>query len=140
MPGIKADVKLKGPIANGRGRPMIVQARTGMVRELIEMGESHLADMLRPRPKGVYLSVAQAGKKASKGHYRRNLTSKITRTGGVITDGGVVYGPWLEGISSRNSSTRFKGYGAFRQTKSWLNEKAKGVAKNHLARAVRRMG
>lgn len=32
----------------------------------------------------------------------------------VVTDGGIVYGPWLEGTGSRNETTRFKGYRSFR--------------------------
>lgn len=32
----------------------------------------------------------------------------------VVTDHGVVYGPWLEGTGSRNRTTRFKGYRSFR--------------------------
>jgi hypothetical protein len=32
----------------------------------------------------------------------------------VVTDGGVIYGPWLEGTGSRNKTTRFKGYWSFR--------------------------
>jgi hypothetical protein len=32
----------------------------------------------------------------------------------VVTDGGIVYGHWLEGTGSRNRTTRFKGYRSFR--------------------------
>lgn len=32
-----------------------------------------------------------------------------------VNDRGVIYGPWLEGVSSRNDATRFKGYHAFRE-------------------------
>lgn len=32
----------------------------------------------------------------------------------VVTDGGVIYGPWLEGTGERNKSTRFKGYFSMR--------------------------
>ncbi len=39
----------------------------------------------------------------------------------VVTDGGVVYGPWLEGEGSRNSPvTRFKGYRAYRRAKQLM--------------------
>lgn len=33
----------------------------------------------------------------------------------VVNDRGVIYGPWLEGVGSRNQTTRFKGYAAFRR-------------------------
>lgn len=44
----------------------------------------------------------------------------------VVTDGGIVYGPWLEGTGSRNAPvTRFKGYRAARLTaQSLRNAKA----------------
>lgn len=32
-----------------------------------------------------------------------------------VNDRGVIYGPWLEGVSWRNTATRFKGYHAFRE-------------------------
>lgn len=34
----------------------------------------------------------------------------------VVTDGGIVYGPWLEGTGERNKTTRFKGYWSMRTT------------------------
>ena len=34
----------------------------------------------------------------------------------VVTDAGVIYGPWLEGTSGRNATTRFKGYSADRKS------------------------
>ena len=33
----------------------------------------------------------------------------------VVDDRGVIYGPWLEGTSSRNQTTRFKGYAGLRR-------------------------
>ena len=33
-----------------------------------------------------------------------------------ITDGGVIYGPWLAGEGSRNARSRFKGYSHWRRT------------------------
>jgi hypothetical protein len=41
----------------------------------------------------------------------------------VVTDQGVIYGPWLEGVGSRNRSTRFKGYFHFRQTTQSMNNR-----------------
>lgn len=33
----------------------------------------------------------------------------------VVDDRGVIYGPWLEGVSERNQTTRFKGYHLWRR-------------------------
>jgi hypothetical protein len=37
-----------------------------------------------------------------------------------INDRGVIYGPWLEGVGSRNRTTRFKGYFSFRRALNQL--------------------
>ena len=47
-----------------------------------------------------------------------------SRGGAEVWDGGhggAVYGPWLEGVGSRNATTRFKGYWAFRKATSALD-------------------
>src|SRR5688572_18699988 len=49
------------------------------------------------------------------GYYVSNITAE--RTGGNVTvhDSNVIYGAWLEGVGSRNRTTRFKGYHTFRR-------------------------
>lgn len=42
----------------------------------------------------------------------------------VVHDRGVVYGAWLEGVSSRNRTTRFKGYASFRRAVQSAGQKA----------------
>lgn len=52
------------------------------------------------------------------GYYESNVRIRNTSTGHEVWDGGrggPVYGPWLEGVGSRNNTTRFKGYHAFRK-------------------------
>lgn len=50
------------------------------------------------------------------GHYRRSVNGRMLGSlHGEVHDSRVVYGPWLEGTTSRNQSTRFKGYAMFRQ-------------------------
>ncbi|MEC3993997.1 hypothetical protein VSR01_10750 [Actinacidiphila sp. DG2A-62] len=47
----------------------------------------------------------------------------------VVGDGGVVYGPWLEGTGSRNTPiTRFAGYGHWRAAKEKLAGEAPEIA------------
>lgn len=41
----------------------------------------------------------------------------------VVNDRDIIYGPWLEGTSSRNRSTRFKGYASFRRAADNLRRK-----------------
>jgi len=136
---MKVDFKATGPLFKAGGPPLEREIN-GAIKELVQMGEERLAETLRPQPGGVFLSVAEVGiKRASKGHYRRNISTEFRNLGALITDGGVKYGPWLEGISSRNETTRFKGYASFHRTGDWLNGKARGVLKAYIGRFVRRM-
>lgn len=45
----------------------------------------------------------------------------------VVHDRGIVYGPWLEGTSSRNRTTRFKGYASFRRATATGTQKAPAI-------------
>jgi len=116
------------------------QARRATIRELVERGEQELdTAYLLPKPRGKFLSIGEAGKgKASTGNYRRNVHGKVRSIGpntvGKIHDSGVVYGPWLEGTSSRNQTTRFKGYASFRRVKQWLE---KGIASRVMKKHVK---
>lgn len=126
---IVLEVTAKGPILRPDAAGKMKDAEQAIISRLLEMGEERLAEMLRPRPAGVYLSVQEAQKgKASTGHYRRNLQTRMNSGFGIISDGGVIYGPWLEGTSSRNQTTRFKGYAAFRRTGEWLQTQADRVS------------
>lgn len=139
MTEITVTVTKTGPLFRLGGAP-VRRAMSGAVRELVELGEQRLDQVLRPRPAGVYLSVAEAQKgRASTGNYRRNLTSVIKELSGRIDDGGVVYGPWLEGTSGRNATTRFKGYASFRRTAQFMRKSAAKVLKAHVDRAVREL-
>ena len=115
-------IEMRGPFF--RNRKNIVDSVTKrFIQYAVELGEQRLDEMLRPRPAGVYLSVqaAQTGQ-GSTGNYRRNVSGRVQGSKGVIDDGNVVYGPWLEGTSSRNATTPFKGYASFRKTSDWLQK------------------
>lgn len=51
-----------------------------------------------------------------------------------VDDSGVIYGPWLEGVGSRNAPrTRFKGYAMFRRATQYLNAGAAETIANRVA-------
>ena len=56
------------------------------------------------------------------------------------TDKGVTWGPWLEGVSKRNESTRFKGYRLFRKTRQELNRKAAEIGQREMDKVIGAMG
>lgn len=134
---IEVTVTLSGPLPEGTMPALIHEALAKSVQKLVEMGEQRLDKMASPRPQGVFLSAAEAGKRVSTGRFRQGIHSvHVGPLEAMIGDGGIIYGPWLEGTSPRNQSTRFKGYGMFRRTAQRLNEKAEGV----LAEELRRVG
>ena len=53
---------------------------------------------------------------------------------------GVTWGPWLEGTSKRNSSTRFKGYHLFRKTRQQLQKMAPDIGQAELDKIMPRLG
>lgn len=57
----------------------------------------------------------------------------------VVHDRGVIYGPWLEGTSSRNKTTRFKGYASFRRAAQALEAKVPALVAHSVAQCVGRM-
>jgi hypothetical protein len=115
-------VHAKGPIFDRQNRSLPRKTIEQLVKRVVEDADQRLAETLRPRPAGVYLSIAEAGRgKASTGNYRRRISTRSSGLRGRIFDGGVEYGPWLEGTSTRNQTTRFKGYHSFRKTTQWMN-------------------
>jgi hypothetical protein len=74
------------------------------------------------------------------GYYESRIQTEQQRNDVVITDGDVIYGPWLEGTSSRNSTTRFKGYATFRRVTQKLQNKANNIASGVLDKYIGRMG
>ena len=120
---VNIKVQMKGPIFERQNRSLPRKTVEKLGARVVEEGDLHLARMLRPHPSGVYLSITEAGKgKASTGNYRRRINTRTRGLHGKISDGGTEYGPWLEGTSRRNQSTRFKGYHSFRKTTQWMNK------------------
>ena len=139
---MKLDVTVatQGPLFTRMAADKMRKAVESGIREIVQKGEQRLAEQLRPRPAGVYLSVGQAGPgKASTGNYRRNISTEFKSMSAMIHDGNVVYGPWLEGISSRNDTSSFKGYGQFRATATHLQKIAKGIFNAHVRHWAKRV-
>jgi hypothetical protein len=125
---IEVNVHDRGPAFDGR-------AETAM-RQFADAAEEEIAEM------GVNIIRAELGRhlKHPTGYYQSQI--QTDRAGGdtVITDGGVVYGPWLEGVGSRNAPvTRFRGYSVFRRMAARIDRQATHVAERVLPRFLRRM-
>ncbi len=165
---MSVSITVSGPIFHHDAPGLARQAVEDSVQALLELGEEHLDELLRPRPAGVYLAVAEADKgkgkgkgqastghhrrsidpavaeagqgQASTGHYRRSIHGERKGTVGRIDDSRVIYGPWLEGTSSRNQTTRFKGYSSFRLTAQWLQQQTAKVLAHQVKRLIQKLG
>lgn len=73
------------------------------------------------------------------GFYQSNIMVERREIYRGVTDNGVIYGGWLEGVSSRNRTTRFKGYRTFRLVKQDLNRDAERLAQPMVDAYVRRL-
>lgn len=77
--------------------------------------------------------------RAPTGRYWNRVHIERGDGGHVVTDGGVVYGPWLEGVGSRNNTTRFKGYSSFRRATQRIDGRADEIAERTLPPYLARM-
>lgn len=73
-------------------------------------------------------------------YYETQLVKQERGDAVIVHDRGIVYGPWLEGVGSRNRTTRFKGYFSLRRAVSELRQVAPGIAELELRKYLPRMG
>jgi len=75
------------------------------------------------------------------GYYSSNVVAeRVSSDQSRVHDSMVVYGPWLEGVGSRNATTRFKGYRTWRLTRQDLERKAPRIAMRVLKRYMPKLG
>jgi hypothetical protein len=124
---IDVEVKVSGPVFDGRAGKA--------VDDFFIEAEDHVAD------EGVNLVGIWLGLKLRNptGFYESRIVSDRQRDDAQVTDSKVVYGPWLEGVSSRNQSSRFKGYRTFRIVAQDLQGDASRLAEEVLPKYLDRM-
>lgn len=70
------------------------------------------------------------------GYYESRTVAKVSGDPFMVWDSDVVYGPWLEGVSRRNATTRFKGYHSFRRATGQIQRDVPRVVAPVLNRLV----
>lgn len=74
------------------------------------------------------------------GRYQSGIHAEKAGVGWAVRDSMIVYGPWLEGVGSRNSPvTRFPGYFSFRRATAPLQAASVMIAERVLQRFLPRM-
>lgn len=74
------------------------------------------------------------------GNYSRHIAQRRVGLVEKVHDSGVVYGPWLAGVSRRNRATRFKGYAHWRRATQALRRRAGRIAQRRIGNLLRRLG
>lgn len=135
---IAIHAQVEGPIFSRHAKAIIEDAVQDTVRELVSEGEK----MAKERAIEVVYSHGGAHPEQYRptGRWLNSLHGEMTSPHeGTIDDSKLVYGPWLEGVSSRNDATRFKGYATFRHVFGQLELKADDVLERHIKRAIKRL-
>lgn len=115
---IRTRTQFNGPIFDMRARRAFSQFRDELEEESAEWALEHIQ------------RTFHTSFKAPTGAYESHVVVRKSPTGHEVWDGGLggpVYGPWLEGVESRNRTGRFKGYHAFRKAAHALDRRIESM-------------
>lgn len=124
------NVDSHGPVFDGRAARALDEFTAEAVEEVARVGKNDVLGRL-----------GQVLRDPTPYYETRIRTDRVTAERWLINDGPHTfrYGPWLEGTSSRNRTTRFKGYATFRLIRQALDGKAQRIAVSVLRRYLERM-
>lgn len=129
MFSLDVDVSRTGPLLSGRAAQVIEEA---LAYALTQVGQAASEGVHRILDERIVHPTP---------YYETQITLDHPPGQVRVHDRGVEYGPWLEGVSSRNRTTRFPGYHAFGQTAQSLSGgRAQRIAEDAVARYVARLG
>ncbi|MFD5697445.1 hypothetical protein [Streptomyces lasiicapitis] len=123
-------VDASGPLFDGRAARAMQDACDDAREDIAEFAEEHA------------LALMGAAFRHPTGYYEsRVTTTRVSGDTSLVHDQGVVYGPWLEGVGSRNSPvTRFPGYFHWRRTKALVAARGPQIAERAVQRHLPEMG
>ena len=122
-------ITLRGPLFDGRA----AQAAQEMSREIVERVAQHALE-------GVQRNLDTSLRHPTPYYETQINVRELAVAERQVNDRGVVYGPWLEGTSSRNQTTRFKGYASFRRARETTRRAVPDLAGAVIKRYRARMG
>jgi hypothetical protein len=120
------DIAMTGPLFDGRAARAMQDAADDAREAIAEFAEEHA------------LMLMGANFRHPTGYYESQvITTRVTADTSRVHDQDVVYGPWLEGVGSRNRPRPgFPGYRHWRQTKQLAQARGPAIAdravQNHL--------
>jgi hypothetical protein len=123
------EVTLRGPLFDGRAERAMQEAADDAREDIAQFGEEHALALMGAnfrRPTGYYESRVE--------------TTRVSADVSLVHDNGVVYGPWLEGVGTRNRDRPgFPGYRHWRQTKTLVAARGPVIAERAVQRHLPEM-
>ena len=71
------------------------------------------------------------------GRWNAAVRARVIANVHIISDSRIVYGRWIEGVSRRNFTSRFKGYKVFRQTLAEVRVRAPEIVRASIMERLR---
>jgi hypothetical protein len=122
------EISVSGPLFDGRAQAALFQGIDAIEDRVAQEGYDRVQQRL-----GQVL-------KHPTGYYESRIVVDRSSTDRTIVGDNVIYGPWLEGVGSRNyPKTRFKGYATFRYVTQQLDADAETLADEAIAPYVEEM-
>lgn len=126
---VTMSVEAHGPLVMGRGNAIVDAYLDRMQERVAERG------------KDLVLQQLAWSLKTRTPYYETQVRVDNLAGDPVVTDGGVIYGPWLEGTGSRNwPVTRFPGYASFRLASQRLEPQVTEVITDLVREMVNGLG
>ncbi|MFI9079121.1 hypothetical protein ACIGW8_22070 [Streptomyces sioyaensis] len=127
---MSVEITTTGPLFDGRAEQALTDAAADARDDVAEFAEEHVLTLM-----GGYF-------RHPTGYYESHvITTRVGADVAMVHDQGVVYGPWLEGVGSRNAPvTRFAGYSHWRTTKDLVQARGPEIAERAVRRHLPEMG
>lgn len=126
---MSVDISFDGPWFDGRAERAMQQAADDAREDIAEFAENHA------------LGLMGAAFRHPTGYYESRIeTTRVSSEVSLVHDNDVVYGPWLEGVGSRNRQRPgFPGYWHWKQTKQLVAARGPQIAERAVQRHLPEM-
>jgi len=127
---MSVDITMTGPWFDGRAERAMEDACDDARDDIAAYGEER-----------VLMGTSASFKTRTPYYETRIETTRVSSEANLVHDNGVIYGPWLEGVGSRNYPvTRFKGYHHWRLAKQAVESHGPDVAEAAVRHRLPEMG
>ncbi|MCZ4509953.1 hypothetical protein O3Q52_17460 [Streptomyces sp. ActVer] len=123
------EISFEGPLFDGRAARAMQDAADDAREDIAEFAEERVLTLT-----GGYF-------RNPTGYYESRIeTTRVSSEVSLVHDNDVVYGPWLEGVGTRNRPRPgFPGYGHWRQTKQLVQARGLPIAERAVQRHLPEM-